>query len=75
MKCFTLYVKKKERELSELIVALSERSRKAGGKLEERVRYLETLTRSARENELKMDRQVLELKSKIHLWKEKAEAL
>jgi hypothetical protein len=45
MKCYTLYVKKKERELKELIVALSERSRQAGGKLEEKVRILEGLIR------------------------------
>ncbi len=73
MKCYSLYVKKKEREIKELIMALSQRSMEAGNGREQRITVLEHLIKQARDNEAKMDRQVKDLKSQIQLWKERAE--
>jgi hypothetical protein len=43
MKCYSLYVKKKEREIKELIMALSQRSMEAGNGREQRITVLEHL--------------------------------
>jgi hypothetical protein len=45
MKCYQLYVKKKERELKELILALSERSKEAGGMKDENIKVLKHLVK------------------------------
>lgn len=72
MKCFTLLVKKKERELKALIMSLSEQSKVQGDRKDEKLRKLEVSFLKARENETKMDRQVHELKASIRKWKESA---
>lgn len=56
MKCYTLYVKKKERELKGLIMSLSEQAKVSGEKKDEKLRKLEVSVLKARENESKMDR-------------------
>jgi len=38
MKCYTLFVKKKERELKELIMGLSEKAKDSGRDKDERIR-------------------------------------
>lgn len=72
MKCYTLYVKKKERELKGLIMSLSEQAKVSGEKKDEKLRKLEVSVLKARENESKMDRQVIELKASVLKWKENA---
>ena len=75
MKCYTLYVKKKERELKGLIMSLSEQAKVSGEKKDEKLRKLEVSVLIARENESKMDRQVIELKASVLKWKENAQSL
>ena len=65
MKCYSLYVKKKERELKELIMALSERTKESGGVKDEMIMDLQRLVKKARDNESKIDRQPSHRKNEL----------
>ena len=75
MKCYSLYVKKKERELKELIMALSERTKESGGVKDEMIMDLQRLVKKARDNESKIDRQYQDMKNQIRNLKDKVESL
>jgi hypothetical protein len=62
LKCYTMTVKKKERELLELISSLSEKAKDATRIKDERIKQLETACRQAIANESKMDKQLKEAK-------------
>jgi hypothetical protein len=51
MKCFTMYVKRKERDLKELVEKLSEKAKHADRVKDERIRQLEDACRKAIANE------------------------
>jgi chromosome segregation ATPase len=75
MKCYTMYIKKKERELRELVQGLSEKAKNADRVKDERIKQLENACRQAIANETKMDKQLQEMKATMRRWKEKAEDL
>jgi hypothetical protein len=75
MKCFTMYVKRKERELRELIEGLSVKAKDANRVKDERIKQLEVACRQAIANETKMDKQLQEMKLQVRKWKLKAEDL
>jgi len=75
MKCFTMFIKKKERELRELVAGLSEKEKNANRVKDERIRQLETACRQAIANETKMDKQLQEMKQQVRKWKDRAEDL
>ena len=75
MKTYTHYVKKKERELKEMILVLGEKAKNADRVKDEKIRELEQVCRQAITNEAKMEKQVRELKQQVRKYKEQAEAL
>ena len=75
MKCFTMHIKKKERELRELVASLSERAKHANRVKDERIKQLESACREATANEAKMDRQLQDMKKQVRKWKDRAEDL
>lgn len=75
MQTYTHYVKKKERELKDMITLLGEKAKNADRVKDEKIRDLEKLCRAALANETKMEKQVRELKEQVRKWKEQKEAL
>jgi hypothetical protein len=63
MKCYTMFIKKKERELRELVEGLSERAKDADRVKDQRIKQLEAACRQAINNETKMDKQLQEMKA------------
>ena len=62
MKTYTHYVKKKERELKEMILLLGKKSKNADLVKDEKIKELEQVCRQAIQNEAKMEKQVRDLK-------------
>jgi hypothetical protein len=62
MKTYTHYVKKKERELKEMILMLGEKAKNADRVKDQKIRELEQVCRQAINNEAKMEKQVRDLK-------------
>ncbi len=75
MQTYTHYVKKKERELRDMITLLGEKARNADRVKDERIRELEKVCRTALANETKMEKQVRELKEQVRKWKDQKEAI
>jgi DNA repair exonuclease SbcCD ATPase subunit len=75
MKCFTMYVKRKERDLKDLVEKLSEKAKHADRVKDERIRQLEDACRKAIANETKMDKQFQDTKAQVRKWKDRAEDL
>jgi hypothetical protein len=75
MQTYTHYVKKKERELKEMITLLGEKAKNADRVKDEKIRDLEKLCRAALANETKMEKQVRDLKEQVRKWKDLKEDL
>ena len=62
MQTYTHYVKKKERELKDMITLLGEKAKNADRVKDQKIHDLEKLCRAALANETKMEKQVRDLK-------------
>ncbi len=70
MHTYTHYVKKKERELKEMIGLLGEKAKNADRVKDQKIRDLEKLCKAALANETKMEKQVRELKDQVRKLKD-----
>ena len=75
MKCYTMFIKRKERELRELVAALSARAKEADRDKDLRITQLEAACRQAIANETQMDKKLQEMKAQVRKWKDRAEDL
>jgi hypothetical protein len=75
VKSYQIHIKQKEKELKDMILALSEKYKESGSIKDDNIQVLKHLVKQSRENEVKMDRQVGVLKDKIRKWKDQADAL
>jgi hypothetical protein len=65
MKCYTMFIKRKERELRELVAALSARAKEADRDKDLRITQLEAACRQAIANETQMDKKLQEMKAQV----------
>jgi len=70
MQTYTHYVKKKERELKDMIGLLGEKAKNADRVKDQKIRDLEKLCRAALANETKMEKQVRDLKDQLRKLKD-----
>ena len=70
MQTYTHYVKKKERELKDMIELLGEKATNADRVKDQKIRDLEKLCRAALANETKMEKQVRDLKDSVRKLKD-----
>lgn len=74
LKGYNIYVKRKEKELRELILKLSERNNKASYK-EDKLQAMEKTVLDLRADQMKTEKQKDEMRDKLKYWKTKADTL
>jgi len=75
MQTYTHYVKKKERELKDMIALLGDKAKNADRVKDQRIRDLEKICKNALANETKMEKQVRDLKEQVRKQKALREEL